>query len=68
MGKKTVRGINCDQWRTCLTWAPLQSTFTLDYYFTGIKYKLLKGTKTLDDEKRGLVTQENKKAPNCSKQ
>lgn len=34
MGKKTIRGINCDYWRTCLTWAPLQSTFTLDYYFT----------------------------------
>ena len=36
MGKKVVRGINCDQWRTCLQWAPLKSTFTLDYYFTGI--------------------------------
>nr|XP_022319141.1 uncharacterized protein LOC111121934 [Crassostrea virginica] len=34
MGKKVVRGINCDQWRTCLQWAPLKSTFTLDYYFT----------------------------------
>ncbi|XP_062619516.1 uncharacterized protein LOC134281071 [Saccostrea cucullata] len=34
MGKKVIRGINCDQWRTCLTWQPLQSTFTLDYYFT----------------------------------
>ncbi|XP_056019755.1 uncharacterized protein LOC125671708 isoform X2 [Ostrea edulis] len=34
MGKKVIRGINCDYWRTCLTWAPLSSTFTLDYYFT----------------------------------
>ncbi|XP_062619530.1 uncharacterized protein LOC134281083 [Saccostrea cucullata] len=34
MGQKTVRGILCDYWRTCLTWPQVNSTFTLDYYFT----------------------------------
>ena len=35
MGKKTIRGINCDYWRTWLTWPQVNSTFTIDYYFTG---------------------------------
>ena len=35
MGKKTIRGVDCDYWRTCLTWPQVNSTFTIDYYFTG---------------------------------
>ncbi|XP_052774803.1 uncharacterized protein LOC128213258 [Mya arenaria] len=36
MGRKAVRGIQCDWWRSCMYWGMLQSNFTLDYYFTAM--------------------------------
>lgn len=38
MGRKVVRGIQCDMWQSCLYWPQLKSNFTLEYYFTGIVF------------------------------
>lgn len=43
MGKKTIRGVNCDYWRTCLTWPQVNSTFTIDYYFTDPNWRTPSG-------------------------
>lgn len=34
MGTKVTRGILCDYWRSCINWPELNSTFTMDYYFS----------------------------------
>ncbi|XP_046544825.1 uncharacterized protein LOC124255033 isoform X2 [Haliotis rubra] len=33
-GQKTVRGISCDHWQSCMYWGFLGVNFTLDYYFS----------------------------------
>ncbi|XP_056019753.1 uncharacterized protein LOC130054319 [Ostrea edulis] len=43
MGQTTVRGILCDYWRTCLNWPMVNSTFTLDFYFTNPKWNTPSG-------------------------
>ena len=41
-GRETVRGILADKWTSCVYWSDLDSTMTVDWYFSGIEKNTLK--------------------------